>query len=139
MKNIKFTSLVIVIITLTSCGNQFKYFGNDFPETDNAKIYFREVDIENNFEVIGKLYCDFKLNTKDQKIQRKIMTQVKKHGGDGALFGNMSENTVGSVTSSVGASKRFGKRNGASIGGSISKQKDKRKDQMVITVIKFKE
>ncbi|NRA93243.1 MAG: hypothetical protein HRU26_11265 [Psychroserpens sp.] len=138
MKYFRITSVIMMLISLTSCSNHFKYFGNDFPETENAKIYFREIDIEHDFEVIGKLYCDFKTNTKDQKIQKKIMTQVKKHGGDGALFGNMSENTVGSITSSIGASKRLGKRNGTRIGGSISKQKDKLKDQMVITVIKFK-
>jgi len=135
-----FSKIVILALTmvLTSCGNQFKYFGNDYPETYDAKIYFREADINQDFEIIGKLYCDFKVNTKDSKIQKKIMDKVKKHGGDGALFGDMAVNTVGSVTSSVGASKRFGKKNGTRVGGSLSKSKDQLKDEMVITVIKFK-
>ncbi len=136
MKKINKITLLIAFITLSSCANKFKYFGNDYPETQNAKIYFREADIDQDFEVIGKLYCDFKVNTKDSKIQRIIMNKVKQHGGDGAIFGNLSINSVGSVTSTVGASKGFGKR--TRVGGSISSSKDKQKDHMEINVIKFK-
>ena len=66
------------------------------------------------------------------------MKKVMEHGGDAAIFGQMSENRVGSVTSTVGASKRFGKRNNTRVGGSVSSSNDKRKDQMEITVIKYK-
>ena len=136
MKNRYKIVLLLTIITLSSCANKFKYFGNDYPETQNAKIYFREADIDKDFEVIGKLYCDFKVNTKDYKIQRIIMDKVKAHGGDGAIFGNLSVNSVGSVTSTVGASKGFGKH--TRVGGSVSSSKDKQKDHMEINVIKFK-
>ena len=67
------------------------------------------------------------------------MSKIEKHGGDGALFGDLSKNKVGSVTSSVGASTRVGKRNGTRVGGSVSKRKDQQKDEMIITVIKFKD
>jgi hypothetical protein len=136
MRNMKRLAVVMVLLFLSSCANKFKYFGNDYPETQTAKIYFREADIEKEFEVIGKLYCDFKVSTKDSKVQRIIMDKVKKHGGDGAVFGDLRVNSVGSVTSTVGASKGFGKR--TRVGGSVSSSKDKQKDQMEITVIKFK-
>ena len=130
--------LALLLILFGSCANKFKYFGNTYPETDEARIFFREQDIDKSFEVIGKLYCDFKVNTKDSKVQKIIMKKVKLHGGDAAIFGEMSVNSVGSVTSSVGASKRFGKKNGTRVGGSVSKSMDKQKDQMEITVIKYK-
>jgi|TARA_B110000014_G_scaffold19432_1_gene12583 hypothetical protein len=136
MKNISRIAILTMVLVLSSCANKFKYFGNDYPETQNAKIYFREADIEKKFEVIGKLYCDFKVNTKDSKVQRIIMDKVKKHGGDGAIFGNLYVNSVGSVSSTVGGSKGFGKR--SRVGGSVTSSKDKQKDQMEITVIKFK-
>ena len=136
MKNISKIVIFTMALFLSSCANKFKYFGNDYPETQNAKIYFREADIEKDFEIIGKLYCDFKVNTKDSKVQRIIMDKGKKHGGDGAIFGNLSVNSVGSVSSTVGASKGFGKR--TRVGGSVTSSKDKQKDQMEITVIKFK-
>jgi hypothetical protein len=138
MKSSLYLSIVFLFLTVSSCANKFKYFGNDYPETEDVKIYFREADIDKEFEVIGKLYCDFKINTKDRKIQNTIMKKVMQHGGDAAIFGQMSENRVGSVSSTVGASKRFGKRNGTRVGGSVSSSSDKRKDQMEITVIKYK-
>ena len=46
-------------LLFSSFGNQFKYFGNDYPESNVPSIYFREADIKQDFEVIGKLYCDF--------------------------------------------------------------------------------
>ena len=138
MKFSHYLCIFFLLVTLSSCANKFKYFGNDYPQTNDAKIFFREADIDKEFEVIGKLYCDFKINTKDRKIQNTIMKKVMAHGGDGAIFGQMSENTIGSVSSTVGASKRFGKRNGTHVGGSVSNSSDKRKDQMEITVIKYK-
>ena len=66
------------------------------------------------------------------------MNKVKQHGGDAAIFGKLSVNSVGSVTSTVGASKKFGKHSGTRVGGSVSNSKDKQKDQMEITVIKYK-
>ena len=138
MKFTQYSYLIIFFLMLSGCANKFKYFGNDYPETSGAKIFFREADIDKDFEVIGKLYCDFKINTKDSKIQKTIMKKVMEHGGDAAIFGQMSENRVGSVTSTVGASKRFGKRNSTRVGGSVSSSNDKRKDQMEITVIKYK-
>jgi hypothetical protein len=138
MKSSLYLSIIFLLLTVSSCANKFKYFGNDYPQTDGAKIFFREADIDKKFEVIGKLYCDFKINTKDRKIQNTIMKKVMEHGGDGAIFGQLSTSTVGSVSSTVGASKRFGKRNGTRVGGSVSSSNDKRKDQMEITVIKYK-
>ena len=130
--------LMISFFFLMSCSNHFKYFGNTYPETSAAKIFFREADIDKDFEVIGVIYSDFKVNMKDTKVQKKIMNKVMQHGGDAAIFGQLTVNSVGSVTSTVGASKRFGKKNGTRIGGSVSNSKDKQKDQMEITVIKFK-
>lgn len=130
--------LVIGFFSLISCANHFKYFGNSYPETEEAKIFFREVDIDKNFEVIGVIYSDFKVNMKDTKVQKKIMDKVKQHGGDAAIFGKLSVNSVGSVTSTVGASKKIGKHSGTRVGGSVSSSKDKQKDQMEITVIRYK-
>ena len=130
--------LLLLCIVLTSCANHFKYFGNSYPETNEAKIYFREADIDRDFEVIGVIYSDFKVSKKDTKVQAKIMNKVKQHGGDAAIFGQLTVNSVGSVTSTVGASKKFGKKNGTRVGGSVSNSKDKQQDQMEITVIKFK-
>lgn len=136
MKNISKITFLLLVVALSSCANKYKYFGNDYPATQSAKIYFREADIDKQFEVIGKLYCDFNVNKKDYKVQRKIIEKVTKHGGDAAIFGNLSVNAVGSVTSSGGGSIGFGKK--ARVGGSVSSSKDKQKDHMEITVIKFK-
>jgi hypothetical protein len=109
MNNIKLV-LMISLLSLMSCSNHFKYFGNTYPETSTAKIFFREADIDKDFEVIGVIYSDFKVNMKDSKVQKKIMNKVMQHGGDAAIFGQLTVNSVGSVTSTVGASKKFGKK-----------------------------
>ncbi len=128
--------LFMVTISITGCSNKFKYFGNTYDPTKNAKIYFREGDIDQPFEVMGMLYASFKTDTRDSKVQRKIMEKVKQHGGDAAVFGEMSVRVAGSVTSGSGAATKAGKK--SAVGGSVSTTKNLEKDEMEITVIKFK-
>ena len=127
---------VFFTVALTGCSNKFKYFGNTYEPTKNVKIYFREGDIDQPFEVMGKLYASFKTDTRDSKVQRKIMDKVKQHGGDAAVFGDMSVHVAGSVTSGSGAATQAG--NKSVVGGSVSTTKNLEKDEMEITVIKFK-
>ena len=35
-----------MVVLFASCGNNFKYFGNNYPEITFAKKYFRKADIE---------------------------------------------------------------------------------------------
>lgn len=128
--------LVFFTVSLSGCSNKFKYFGNTYEPTQNVKVYFREGDIDQPFEVMGKLYASFKTDTRDSKVQRKIMDKVKQHGGDAAVFGEMSVHVAGSVTSGSGVATQVGKK--STIGGGASTTKNLEKDEMEITVIKFK-
>ncbi len=137
-KTLQVISVVLVLLVFSSCSNKYKYFGNTYPPTQNAKIYFREADIDKPYEVIGKIYSDFKIGVKDEKVQEKIMRQVEKHGGDGAIFGDLHKRKTGSVTSSVGGSTGTGKKRRGRVGGSVSSKKNKEKEQIEVQVIKFK-
>ena len=138
MKNKYYLILLAFPLMFSSCANHFKYFGNSYAPTQNAKIFFREADIDKPYEVMGKMYCDFKVNMKDVNVQKKIMNKVKANGGDGAIFGDMTEKVVGSVTTSAGASKKIGGKRGLRVGGNVSKSSTKDKDKMEIIVIKYK-
>ena len=125
-----------LLMLLAGCANNFKYFGNSYPPTQYAKIYFRESDIDKPYEIMGTLYATFDTNTKDEKVQRKIMDKVRQHGGDGALFGEMFTKKTGAVAATTGGSTKAGKKGRA--GGSVSKVKDTEQDQLEIKVIKYK-
>ena len=85
---------------------------------------------------MGSLYATFDTNAKDEKVQRKLMDQVMKHGGDGAIFSDMFTKRTGAVAATSGGSTRVGKSGRA--GGSVSKVKDTEQDQLEIKVIKYK-
>jgi len=127
--------LTITTLFLAGCANGFKYFGNSYAPTQEAKIYFRESDIDQPYEIMGRLYASFKTNMSDTKVQRKIMTKVKQHGGDAAIFGEMGIRTTGSVSSTTGGSTKVGK---VRVGTSGSTTKAIEKDQIEIVVIKYK-
>lgn len=130
---------LFVLSVFTSCTNHFKYFGNSYPPTQDAKIYFREADIDKPYEIMGRMYANFKTNTKDATVQRKIMDAVKKHGGDGAIFGDMNTRSVGSVSSSSGGATRVGKNKNASVGTGVSSSKSIEENDIEIAVIKYKQ
>lgn len=130
------SATLLLSVAFTGCANKYKYFGNTYEPTQNAKIYFREGDIDQPYEVMGKLYASFKTDTRDSKVQRKIMDKVKQHGGDAAVFGEMSIHVAGSVTSGAGVATQTGKK--SSVGGGSSTTRNLEKDEMEITVIKFK-
>lgn len=125
-----------LLILFAGCANNFKYFGNSYAPTQNAKIFFRESDIDKPYEIMGTLYATFDTNAKDEKVQRKIMEQIMRHGGDGAIFGEMFSKRTGAVATTGGGSTKVGKKGRA--GGSVSRVKETQEDQLEIKVIKYK-
>jgi hypothetical protein len=138
---VKFISFILCVlfIGVSGCSSKFKYFGNTYPPTSQAKIYFRESDVEKPYEVMGHMYTSFKTSTHDTKVQRKIMDKVQSHGGDGAIFGDMTVRSTGSVSASAGVAKQVGKKKNTVVGGSTTSSKNVEEDDMEIIVIKFKE
>ena len=137
-KIMKKTLLIFILIPLLySCSSGVKYLGNSYAATQEVKIYFNKADIENPFELIGKVYLDVDEGTKDEKIQNMILNKARANGGDAVIMGDLQVVRSGSVTGGGGASAQTNKK--IRIGGGAKKNKTTNNLRMEIDVIKFKE
>ena len=130
-----FSCSIILLLLLTSCNSGIKYLGNSYPATTDVKIYFKESDIKEDFELIGKIYLDVEEKTKDEKIQKMIVDKAKKHGGDAIILGDLQTVRSGSVSGTAGGSTRVGK--GGVVGGSTKKSKNTNNVRIEAQVLKF--
>jgi hypothetical protein len=133
MKKIILFSLTVILTT--ACSNKIIYYGRTYPVTQNVDIFFRESDITEPNEIMGKATYEVTAKRNSDKIQAKIVARVKEKGADAILFDEISLTNTGST--SGGAVAGAGRRRGfLSIFGSKTKYT---KGQMIkATLIKYK-
>jgi hypothetical protein len=92
------TLIFVFCLLLTSCGNRVIYYGRTYPRTINPSLYFREADISEPFEEMGKATMEVSVKRKSEKIQAKFIKKAEKKGADALLFDDVTLVNMGSTT-----------------------------------------
>lgn len=127
--------LMLLAITLSSCGNKIIYYGREYTPTQNVDIFFRESDVTEPNEIMGKVTLEMSAKKSSDKIQRKLMKRAKSKGADALIFDNISLTTTGSTT---GAASAGTARRGWFFGIFGSKTKYDKGQQVSGTLLKYK-
>jgi hypothetical protein len=100
-----------------------------------VEIFFRESDISEPNEIMGKATYEVTAKRNSDRVQKKIVERVKAKGADAIIFDDISLTTTGSSTG--GAAAGAGRRRGFfGIFGSTTKYA---KGQMIkATLVKYK-
>ncbi|MBX2962358.1 MAG: hypothetical protein KF687_07590 [Cyclobacteriaceae bacterium] len=129
------TLFLFSILVLSSCGNKIIYFGREYPETTQVDIYFRESDVQEPNEIMGKLTYEVSAKKSSDVVQQKIVDRAKKKGGDAIIFEDISLTTTGSSTGAAGAGTS---KKGFFFGMFGSKTKYERGQQIKATLLKYR-
>ncbi len=93
----------LLLLVLTACGNKVIYYGRQYPATDTVALYFRESDVSESNEIMGKLTYEVTAKKSSDKVQAKLTEYVKKKGADAIIFDDISLTNTGSTTGGAGA------------------------------------
>ncbi|MDF1695849.1 MAG: hypothetical protein P1U56_08465 [Saprospiraceae bacterium] len=83
----KYLSLLVALILVTSCAPRMYYLGDDYPPTSSVDVYYDDGDISKEYRVIGQLTGNNEsgLSSLDD-IKESMIAEAKKRGADGILF-----------------------------------------------------
>ncbi len=136
--NRTFQTIVVLslIVILGGCSkSSFDYLGKTYtPPTANPEIFFRQQDIPEKYEVMGKVMAEVPYSKNLDYIQKKIETVAREHGADAILFSDVNIRSTGYTKGSAGVSKGGKLR----IGGGGSKTSDTEMKSVEATLLKYK-
>ena len=124
-----------ILLSTASCANKIIYYGRTYPPTDTVEIYFRESDISEANEIMGKATYEVTVRRNSDKVQNKIVARVKEKGADAILFDEIALTNTGSSTG--GAAAGAGRRRGF-LGIFGSKTKYTKGQLIKATLVKYK-
>lgn len=93
----------VLLIGSVSCSNKIIYYGRTYPLTSSVDIFFREGDINEQNELMGKLTYEVTAKRNSDKVQRKIVEHVKDKGADAIIFDEISLTNTGSTSGGAAA------------------------------------
>lgn len=128
--------VLFLFLLLCGCGNKIIYFGREYAETTQVDIYFRESDVKEPNEIMGKLTYEVSARKRSDKVQQKIIERVKRKGADAIVFDDISLTTTGAATGGGVAGK--GTRRGFFFGLFGSRTKYERGQQIKATLLKYR-
>ena len=104
-----FVLMLVLSILLASC-NRVIYYGRSYPPTVNPGLYFRESEITEPFEEMGKAMIEVSARRRSERIQKKFVRKAEKKGADALLFEDIDLTTTGRTTggAAAGAEVRHG-------------------------------
>jgi len=82
MKNAKLVLSLIIAIMTTSCVT-VDYVGNSYQRTEQVDIYFDEINIQQEYEIIGQAIGE---GPNIEKIQDNLVKKAKEEGADGLII-----------------------------------------------------
>jgi hypothetical protein len=135
MKKNSLLLLISFAIALTSCGNKIIYYGRSYQPTQNVDIFFRESDVKEANEIMGKVTLEMSAKKSSDKVQSKLMKRAMDKGADAIIFDDISLTNTGSTTG--GAAAGGGGRRGF-LGIFGSKTKYSKGQQVKGTLLKYK-
>lgn len=127
--------ILFTLLLFCSCSNKIIYYGRQYPETTQVDIYFRESDISEPNEIMGKLTYEVTAKRSSDKVQAKLTERIKKKGADAIIFDDISLTNTGSTTG--GAAAGAGRKRGF-LGIFGSKTKYAKGQHVKATLIKYK-
>ncbi|NUM51460.1 MAG: hypothetical protein HUU48_10125 [Flavobacteriales bacterium] len=133
----KFLFAAVSVVLFTACANHYKYFGRTYAPTSDAQLYFRETDISEPFEVMGKMDVTVPEKMKTEKIQRKVQSTAAKKGADAIIVDNFDMQAGSFITTGGNISRESedGRTKGE---GGKSKTKIKKDIVVKASLVKFK-
>jgi hypothetical protein len=136
-ESMKLSRLVFFLLLLitTACGNKVIYYGRQYPATQQVDLYFRESDVSEPNEIMGKLTYEVTAKKSSDKVQAKLTEYVKKKGADAIIFEDISLTNTGSTTGGAGAGTG---RKRIFFGLFTSKTKYSKGQHVKATIIKYK-
>lgn len=127
--------LISLVVISTACNNKIIYYGRTYQPTQNIDIFFRESDITEPNEIMGKVTYEVTAKRSSDKVQEKIVNRIKAKGADAILFDEIALTTTGSSTG--GAAAGAGRRRGF-LGIFGSKTKYSKGQMIKATLIKYR-
>jgi hypothetical protein len=128
-------AILTLILVLGSCSkSSFDYLGKSYPPTTNPEIFFRDQDVPDKYEVMGKVMAEVPYSKKLDYVQKKIEAVAREHGADAILLSEVGIRKTGYTTAGGGVSKR-GKVN---IGGGGKKTSSTEMKSLEATLLKYK-
>ncbi|MBL7841213.1 MAG: hypothetical protein JNJ75_13810 [Cyclobacteriaceae bacterium] len=125
----------LLLLVLSACGNKIIYYGRSYQPTQNVDLYFREGDISEPNEIMGKLTYEVTAKKASDKVQAKLTEYVKKKGADAIIFDDVSLTNTGSTSGGAGAGAG---RKRIFFGLFTTKTKYSKGQQVKATIIKYK-
>jgi hypothetical protein len=119
---------------LFSCSNSISYFGRSYSPTETVDIYFREGDVKEQNEVMGKITVEVSAKKSSDKVQNQMMKQAKAKGADAIVFDEISTTMIGTTSKNAGGGVS-GKRGFLGLSG--SKTKYDKGQEIKCTVLKY--
>ncbi len=135
--NKAFQTVIILslIFVLGSCSkSSFDYLGKTYPPTTSPEIFFRDQDVPQEYEVMGKVMAEVPYSKKMDYVQKKIEAVARENGADAILLSDIDIRKTGSKSAGGGASKR-GK---VSVGGGGSSTSYTETKSLEATLLKYK-
>lgn len=133
MKRYSFYCLLIIL--LASCSDRIIYYGRSYPATGNVDLYFRESDVSEPHEIMGKATLEVSAKKSSDKVQARLEERARKKGADALIFDDISLTNTGSKTG--GAAAGTGGRRGF-LGIFGSKTKYSKGQQVKATLVKYR-
>jgi len=135
--NRTFQAIVVLslIVVLGGCSkSSFDYLGKSYPPTTNPEIFFRDQDVPENYEVMGKVMAEVPYSKKLDYVQKKIEAVAREHGADAILLSDVNIRKTG-YTSAGGGASSHGK---VSVGGGSKKTSSTEMKSLEATLLKYK-
>jgi hypothetical protein len=127
--------ILLLVIAMGACSkSSFDYLGKSYPPTTNPEIFFRDQDVPDNYEVMGKVMAEVPYSKKLDYVQKKIEAVARENGADAILFSEVDIRKTGSKSAGGGVSKR-GKVN---VGGGGSSTSYTEMKSLQATLLKYK-
>ncbi len=127
--------LLALLFAATSCGNRIIYYGRTYTPTQQVEIFFREVDLTEPNEIMGKVVYEVSARKRSEKVQNKLMNEGKRKGADAIIFDDISLTNTGSKTGGAAAGAA-GSRGFLGIFGSRTRYE--KGQQVKGTLVKYK-
>jgi len=122
----------------SSCAPRIIYYGRSYEPTTDVEIYFRESDIKEQHEIMGKLVYEVTAKKRSEKVQRKLMNEAKRKGADVILFDDIELTNMGTNSggAAAGAGANVSKAEGF-VGTYGSRTKYRRGQEVKASLLKF--
>jgi hypothetical protein len=126
--------IFVALLCLTSC-NRVIYYGRTYPPTTNPTLYFRESEVSEPFEEMGKAIIEVSANRRSERIQNKFVRKAESKGADAILFEDIALTSTGSSAGGAAAGAQV-KRGLFGIFG--SKTKISKGQRVSVLLLKYK-